>query len=158
MNKVKKIIITISIAILILCLLVLYFPTWTPKLTGQNSIHVLEQVKINGVSQEIMIRGSDLNNPVVIYVHGGPGVSEIPHAKKLQDLLETTFTMVNYDQRGSGKSYHFFQDYSSLSSDLLVEDLLALTDYITERLGKKKVILIGHSRDVYCYSCCATSA
>lgn len=96
-----------------------------------------------------MIRGHDKNNPVIIFVHGGPGSSEIPYAKKYQDLLEKNFTVVNYDQRASGKSYHFFEDYSNLSSDLLVDDLLAMTDYISERLGKEKVILIGHSYGTY---------
>ncbi|CAI6077439.1 hypothetical protein PAECIP112173_02482 [Paenibacillus sp. JJ-100] len=96
-----------------------------------------------------MIRGEDLANPVILYVHGGPGVSELPYAKKYQNLLESQFTVVNYDQRASGKSYHFFEDYSNLSADLLVEDALAVTDYITKRLGKNKVILIGHSYGTY---------
>lgn len=109
----------------------------------------MDQVEINGSSHEIMIRGNDKDNPVIIFVHGGPGSSEIPYADKYQDLLETNFTVVNYDQRASGKSYHFFEDYSNLSSDLLVEDLLAMTDYISERLGKAKVILIGHSYGTY---------
>jgi pimeloyl-ACP methyl ester carboxylesterase len=58
-------------------------------------------------------------------------------------------TYIYYDQRASGKSYHFFEDYSNLSTDLLVEDLLAMTDYISERLEKEKVILIGHSFGTY---------
>ena len=116
---------------------------------GENSISTLEQVEINGSGHEIMIRGKDKNNPVIIFVHGGPGSSEIPYAQKYQDLLEEKFTVVNYDQRASGKSYHFFEDYSNLSSDLLVEDLLAMTDYVSKRLGKEKVILIGHSYGTY---------
>lgn len=96
-----------------------------------------------------MIRGKDRDNPVIIFVHGGPGCSEIPYATKYQDLLEANFTVVNYDQRASGKSYHFFEDYSNLSSELLVEDLLALTDYISQRFGKEKVIVIGHSYGTY---------
>ena len=96
-----------------------------------------------------MIRDHDKNNPVIIFVHGGPGSSEIPYAKEYQDSLKKNFTVVNYDQRASGKTYHFFEDYSNLSSDLLVEDLLAITDYISERFGKEKVILIGHSYGTY---------
>jgi pimeloyl-ACP methyl ester carboxylesterase len=96
-----------------------------------------------------MIRGKDKDNTVILFVHGGPGTSEIPYADKYQDLLESKFTVVNYDQRTSGKSFHFFEDYSNLSPGLLVEDLLAVTDYITELLGKEKVILIGHSYGTY---------
>jgi len=137
-----------GVIIIIILLLVLFRPTWTSNIKGDNSISVLEQVKINGTKQQIMIRGRDQNNPVIIYVHGGPSVSEIPYAK-YEDLLEKDFTVVNYDQRGSGKSYHFNEDYSNLTADVLVDDLLELTDYISKRFGKEKVILIGHSYGTY---------
>ncbi|WP_433921735.1 alpha/beta fold hydrolase [Paenibacillus taichungensis] len=149
MNKMKKTGLWLGVTTLTLSLAVLYFPTWTPKIKGTNPIHALEQVIINGTGHEIMIRGQNLDNPVILYLHGGPGASELPYAKKYQDLLESQFTIVNYDQRASGKSYHFFEDYSNLSANLLVEDALAVTDYITQRLGKKKVILMGHSYGTY---------
>ena len=149
MKTIKKLIKYIGAIIIIGLIIALFCPTWTSQIKGDNSISALEQVEINGSNHEIMIRGTDKDNPVIIFVHGGPGCSEIPYAEKYQDLLETKFTVVNYDQRGSGKSYHFFEDYSNLSSDLLVEDLMAFTDYISERLGKEKVILIGHSYGTY---------
>ncbi|MCI0768403.1 alpha/beta hydrolase [Bacillus sp. TL12] len=149
MKNIKKLIKCLGVVIILILAIALFFPTWTPHIKGDSNISTLEQVKINGSNHEIMIRGNDKNNPVIIFVHGGPGCSEIPYADKYQDLLESNFTVVNYDQRASGKSYHFFEDYSNLSSDLLVEDLLAMTDYITERLGKEKVILIGHSYGTY---------
>lgn len=149
MTNIKKLIKYIGVIIIIVLIIALFFPTWTPHIKGDNSISTLEQVEINGSNHEIMIRGNDKDNPVIIFVHGGPGCSEIPYAEKYQDLLETKFTVVNYDQRASGKSYHFSEDYTNLSSDVLVEDLLAMTDYISERLGKEKVILIGHSYGTY---------
>jgi pimeloyl-ACP methyl ester carboxylesterase len=149
MRNFRKRVKMIGVAILSLLIAALVFPTWTSSIKGETSISMLEQVEINGSRQEMMIRGKDRHNPVIIFVHGGPGCSEIPYAAKYQDLLEERFTVVNYDQRGSGKSYHFFEDYSNLSSDLLVDDLLAITDYISERLGKEKVILIGHSYGTY---------
>lgn len=95
------------IVIVLLLVLMLLFPTWTSSIKGSNSISVLEQVEINGTGHEMMIRGYDKENPVIIFVHGGPGCSEIPYAEKYQHLLETEFTVVHYDQRASGKSYHF---------------------------------------------------
>jgi len=149
MRRIKKIVIYIAIVIVTVLVIALFFPTWTPTIKGDNSISTLEQVEINGSGHEIMIRGNDKDNPVIIVVHGGPGSPEIPYADKYYGLLESNFTIVNYDQRASGKSYDFFEDYSNLSTDLLVDDLLALTDYITERLGKEKVILMSHSSGTY---------
>lgn len=139
-------------SLLLIVLLVaagLIFPTWTPRIKGADSISMLKQIEINGTKHEVMIRGADKRNPIIIFVHGGPGCSEIPYVRQYQDLLEQNFTIVHYDQRGSGKSYHFFEDYSNLTTDLLVDDLLALTDEVTEQLGQEKVLLIGHSFGTY---------
>lgn len=134
---------------LLIGIIALFFPTWTPDIKSKNSISMLEQVNINGTYHEIMIRGENKNNPIILFVHGGPGCSEIPYARKYQKLLEKSFTIVHYDQRGSGKSHHFSEDYSNISVELLVDDLLEITDYISNRLKQDKVILIGHSFDTY---------
>lgn len=127
----------------------MFFPTWTPHIKGEHSISTMEQIEINGTKHEIMIRGVNSSNPILIFVHGGPACSEIPYVRKYQKELEKQFTVVHYDQRGSGKSYHFFEDYSNLTTDLLVEDLLAITDYLSERFDQEKVLLIGHSFGTY---------
>lgn len=148
----RKILESLKISIITLASLVLaglIFPTWTPSIPGDQSISTLEQIDINGAGHEVMIRGVDKRNPIVIFVHGGPGCTEIPYVRQYQDLLEQNLTIIHYDQRGSGKSYHFFEDYSTLSSDLLVDDLLALTDYVTDKFGQEKVLLIGHSFGTY---------
>ncbi|WP_339188083.1 alpha/beta hydrolase [Paenibacillus sp. FSL R5-0490] len=136
-------------SIILIVIVALIFPTWTPKIKGENSISMLEQVEINGTGHEVMIRGVDRTNPILIFVHGGPGCSEIPYVRKYQKELEQHFTVVHYDQRGSGKSYHFFEDYSNLTTDVLVDDLLALRNYVSKELGQEKVILIGHSFGTY---------
>ncbi|MGH4137818.1 alpha/beta hydrolase [Clostridium sp.] len=137
------------ILILGLILIGALFPTWTPGIKGKNSVRVYEQVLINGAKHQLMIRGVDKNNPILVFVHGGPGCSEIPYVRKYQDILEQKFTIVHYDQRGTGKSYHFFEDYSNLSPELLTDDLIALTRYIRKRFGKDKVLLAGHSFGSY---------
>lgn len=149
MKNFKKFLKIFSLVILGLLLAALLFPTWTPAIKGQNSVSIYEQVSINGAKHQLMIRGADRNNPIIIFVHGGPGYSEIPYVRKYQDILEQKFTLVQYDQRGAGKSYHFFQDYSNLSPELLTDDLISLTKYIRQRLGKDKVLLAGHSFGSY---------
>lgn len=158
----KKSIKTVIKAIKYIFLIILIFltaeclkPTWTPGIRGDNSISELRKVKVNGTSLEVLIRGSNKANPVVIFVHGGPCCSEIPFVRKYQDMLEKNFTIVHYDQRGSGKSYRFGTDYSEVTAGTHVEDLIAFTKYIEEYLGKDKVILIGYSYGTYIASIAA---
>lgn len=138
------------------CILFLLFlvisllrPTWTPDIKGENSISELKKVEINGEKLQMMIRGCDRNNPILLFVHGGPCWSEIPYVVKYQKEWEKEFTIVHYDQRGSGKSYQFFQDYSDVTANTHVKDLIALTEYIKKYLGKEQVILVGHSYGTY---------
>lgn len=147
--KVIKIIISILILFSIFLLFELFKPTWTPKIKGENSISELRKIEINSTDLEVMIRGNDKKNPVIIFVHGGPGCPEMPYVRKYQNLLEKNFTIVHYDQRCSGKSYNFKTDYSNLTSDTHVNDLIELTKYVEKYLKQDKVILIGHSYGTY---------
>lgn len=126
-----------------------FCPTWTPKIEGENSISEFRKVEINGEELQIMIRGCDRNNPILLFVHGGPCWPEIPYVVKYQTEWEEKFTIVHYDQRGSGKSFQFFKDYSYVTSDTHSNDLNALAEYITEYLGQEQVILAGHSYGTY---------
>ncbi|MFD0713780.1 alpha/beta fold hydrolase [Paenibacillus sp. GCM10027626] len=148
-RKWKKLIYSSVLVLLIAAAAALFFPTWTPSIEGERSIHLLKQVNINGAGHEVMIRGKDRRNPVLLFVHGGPGCSEIPYVRKYQDQLEQSFTIVHYDQRGSGKSYHFGEDYSHVTAELLIEDLLALTDYVSELLEQDHILLAAHSYGTY---------
>lgn len=148
-KKFCKVLSSIGILLGIIVLIGLVFPTWTPKIQGKNSISELRKVKANDQDIEIMIRGCNKMNPVILFVHGGPCCSEIPYVAKYQKQLEKDFTIVHYDQRGSGKSFEFFKDYSNVSVDTHVNDLLALTEYVEKYLGKEKVILAGHSFGTY---------
>ena len=148
----KKIVILLKcIGILLLVFLVfrLFCPTWTPSIKGANSISELKKVTINDTELTVMIRGADKSNPVMLFVHGGPCCSEIPYVRKYQERLEEEFTVVHYDQRGSGKSYRFGTDYSAVTAVTHTEDLIALTEYITEMLETEQVILLGHSFGTY---------
>ncbi len=149
----KKRLITLlkMLGILLLVFLVfrLFCPTWTPSVKGENSISELKKVTVNGTELAVMIRGVDKSNPVLLFVHGGPCCSEIPYVRKYQENLEKEFTVVHYDQRGSGKSYRFGVDYMEVTAGTHTEDLIALTEYIQETLKAEQVILLGHSFGTY---------
>ena len=148
-KKGLKYISRIGMGLLIFIVIGLIFPTWTPKVKGENSICEFRKVEINGEKLQIMIRGCDRNNPILLFVHGGPCCSEIPYVGKYQKEWEEKFTIVHYDQRGSGKSFEFFKDYSDVTVNTHVDDLTALTEYLLEYLGQEKVILLGHSYGTY---------
>lgn len=145
----KGIVLGFVVALISGCIIGFTCPTFTPEIEESNGISELRKVKINDDKLEIMIRGNDKDNPVIIFVHGGPCCSEIPYVRKYQDDLEKDFTIVHYDQRGSGKSYVFGKDYSKVTTQTHVSDLLELTGYIESYLEKEKVILIGHSFGTY---------
>lgn len=138
-------------ACLILIILFITFPTWTPALTDEdgeelpNSIASLEQIKLGGIDQSILIRGEDTRNPVVLFLHGGPGYPQIAYARHYQNLLEKDFIVVNWDQRGAGKSYHWQMKEEDLQVDKLIQDTLELTEYVKERFQKPKIYIVGHS-------------
>jgi len=138
------------IFIMLLCIPT-FSPSWTPKIKDArgrpltNSIAELERVSLGGTEQSILIRGNDRSNPILLFLHGGPGYPQISYARKYQELLEQHFIVVNWDQRGSGKSYHWGMSEKDLSVDRMVEDTRELTDYLLERFGKRKLFLVGHS-------------
>ena len=107
-----------------------------------NGIDERRFVRIGGVDQWITIRGQDRDNPAILILHGGPGA---PVSALVAHFLpwEHDFTVVQWDQRGSGKSYAPNQPPPSI--ELMVHDALEVTDYARTRLHRNKIILLGHS-------------
>jgi pimeloyl-ACP methyl ester carboxylesterase len=92
-----------------------------------------------------MIRGESLANPPLIFLHGGPGYTEMPLFRHFNAPLEKSFTVVNWDQRGAGKSFDRKIAKSSMTVEQFIADLDELVDRVRERLGKNKVAIFGHS-------------
>ena len=110
---------------------------------SSKSISRMERVTLGGVSQAIRIRGDDFkNNPVLLFVHGGPGLPEMPLAQRNADL-ERIYTVVHWDQRGSGKSFRF--GTPEIRAKRIVEDTLELSRALRQRFGGKKIYLAGYS-------------
>ena len=81
-------------------------PGRTPAINTPNGVALLEQVILGGVKQWILIRGEDVSNPILLFLHGGPGTPITPVAHHFGRRLEQRFVVVHWDQRGAGKSYN----------------------------------------------------
>jgi len=100
---------------------------------------------INGHQQWLRIRGERTDNPVILYLHGGPGGSQIPSYRHYQLEWERDFTMVHWEQRGAGKSWSSSLDARSITIDQLVSDGVQVIDYLATRFGRTDIVLLGHS-------------
>ena len=103
-----------------------------------------ERITINGLVQTIHIWGTKEENPVVLFLHGGPGVTNRHGIAKNHLDLTDDFTIVAWDQRGTGGSYHGC-NVSTLTLDQLVSDCGKLLSYLCLSLHKKKIFLVGGS-------------
>ena len=99
---------------------------------------------IGGHDQAVMIRGRDVANPVMLYLAGGPGGTDLG-AMRRDVTLEQDFTVVTWDQRGAGKSYSAIDPISTLTVAQLVDDTVELTNYLRQRFGQEKIFLVGQS-------------
>lgn len=116
-----------------------------------NSITEKNKIEIGDVEQGFFIRSENPENPVILFLHGGPGSPELPiiirHEPK--DRLEMHFTVCWWEQRGSGLSYHGDSDKSKMTIDQMVEDTREMTEYLLKRFKKNKIYLLGHSWGTY---------
>jgi hypothetical protein len=137
--------VTVGLAVLIL------LPARTPPLTGSDgkplpgSIATLEKVQLGGHNQWISIRGQRADNPVLLYLSGGPGQSDLPFSRVLFEDLTRDFVVVGWDQRGTGKSYPALDPVSTLTLDRAIEDTAELSQYLIDRFDEEKIYLLGES-------------
>jgi len=110
-----------------------------------QAIDIQEKIILGGVKQAIMIRGADASNPVLLFLHGGPGFPEMPFAHIDSEDLEKNFIVVNWDQRGCGKSVHPEIAIETVTLEQILSDANELVEYLKMRFQKKKLFLIGHS-------------
>ncbi|GKU24919.1 alpha/beta fold hydrolase [Clostridium folliculivorans] len=107
-------------------------------------IYVEEYVYINGIEQFLFHNGISYDNPVMLYLHGGPGSAESLFTEGFQRKWEDLYTVIHWDQRGAGKTLTKNPDkYPTI--DLLLKDLYDIVHYLKKKYNKNKVILLGHS-------------
>lgn len=129
----------------------LAWPGSTAPITGpdgaplEGSVAELATVEVGGVPQVLMIRGRDATNPVLLYLSGGPGGTDLG-AMRADSGLEEDFVVVTWEQRGTGQSYATSIDPTEqLTLARAVADTLEVTDHLRERFGVDRVYLVANS-------------
>ena len=126
-------------------------PASTPPIRDANggplagSVAELVTLRIGGENQSVLMRGHSVDNPVLLYLAGGPGQSSLPHPRVLFEDFERDFIIVAWDQRGTGKSYAALDPSSDLTPEQAVADTIALTNYLRQRFDEDKIYLLGES-------------
>ncbi|MEP6855948.1 MAG: alpha/beta fold hydrolase [Pedococcus sp.] len=113
--------------------------------TVTGSVAELTRVEIGGHDLALMIRGRSVENPVLLFLAGGPGGSELGAMRRHSEALENDFVVVTLDQRGAGKSYDQLDPTSTLTREGAVADTIEVTNYLRDRFGRDKVYLVGQS-------------
>src|SRR5579871_1766903 len=118
-----------------------------PKAVEAEPVHEEMFVPIGGIEQWITIHGSDTANPVVLVLHGGPGDALSPYADTLFAGWDKDFTMVEWDQRGAGRTYGKSGPSiePTMTMERMTEDGIEVAQYLTHRLNKSRIILVGGS-------------
>jgi pimeloyl-ACP methyl ester carboxylesterase len=109
-----------------------------------GSIAELATVRIGGHDQAMMIRGRSVDDPVLLYLAGGPGGTDLGAVRR-DVSLEQDFVVVAWDQRGAGKSYAALDPTDTFTLDRLVADTLEVTNYLRERFDEERIYLVGQS-------------
>jgi proline iminopeptidase len=118
------------------------------KIDLNTGVDELFKTEIGGIQQWVHARGANRSNPVLLYLHGGPGTPMMPFESLFQNSLEKHFIVVQWDQRGVGKTYRENPnlDYAStMNYELMISDASEMVNLVRKRYSKDKIIVLGHS-------------
>lgn len=110
-----------------------------------GSISKLEKIMLGGVEQWYTIRGRSDQLPLLLFLHGGPGSPQTGAQRKYNALLEEHYLVVNWDQRGSGKSFSEKVEAKSMTLDQLISDADELIEQLLRKYNQKKLYIMGQS-------------
>lgn len=102
-------------------------------------------INIGGVNQGMFIRSKNINNPILLYVHGGPAFPNYFLIDKFKPGLEDYYTVCYWEQRGGGLSYTSEVTLESMNFNQLASDGIDVTNYLRKRFGKEKIYIMAHS-------------
>lgn len=102
-------------------------------------------IPIGGVKQGMFIRSKNIDNPVLLFIHGGPGFPNYFLFEKFNPELENYFTVCYWEQRGGGLSYNTELTIESITLKQLASDAIEVTNYLRERFSKDKIYILAWS-------------
>lgn len=106
-------------------------------------------VEIGGISQSMIIQSVNPANPVLLFLHGGPGMPEFFMEQEYPTGLERHFTMVWWEQRGAGMSFSSDIPPETMTMAQMISDTIEVADYLRHRFGQDRILLLGHSWGSY---------
>lgn len=109
----------------------------------EGSISEKVKMKINGIEQGMFIKGKNIKNPVLLYLHGG--MPDYFLTRKYLTGMEDYFTVVWWEMRGSGMSYNIDIPVETKNLDQMISDAKEVTNYLRQRFGQEKIYLMGRS-------------
>ncbi|MFC5742093.1 alpha/beta fold hydrolase [Dyella tabacisoli] len=118
------------------------------QIVSPRGIDETVKVRIGGIDQWLSIRGKDRRNPILLFLHGGPASPAMPESYTFQTPWEDYFTVVQWDQRGAGKTYAANTEQAmapGMTVDGMTDDAAQVVQYLRQRYDKQKVFLLGHS-------------
>ena len=127
------------------------WPASTPPVRGPDggivpgSLAALETVTLGGDEHAVMIRGADPSRPVLLYLSGGPGQSDLALSRVLSEPWLDQVVFATFDQRGNGKSYGALLPTDAATLDRAVDDVIELTEHLRARFGQQRILLMGES-------------
>ena len=108
-------------------------------------IYLQEAVEIGGIKQWISIKGADEKNPVLLFLHGGPGNSVMGYDEKFTKNLQKHFLVIQWDQRDVERTAKLNLSDKPLTVQLMEDDAVELINYLRKRFSQNKIYLVGHS-------------
>jgi pimeloyl-ACP methyl ester carboxylesterase len=144
-NPIKRNWIMERVMYLSLIFLVLFICSDNLVAGNSTPVDTLMDIELNGVRQKVLIKSNDLNNPVLLWLHGGPGTSEMFITHHCMDNLINFFTIVHWGQRGTALSYNDRIRSTDVSFDKIFHDAIRLTEILRTTYRQEKIFLIGHS-------------
>jgi pimeloyl-ACP methyl ester carboxylesterase len=127
------------------------WPASTPPVLGPDgrpvpgSISELATVRLGGVDQTVMIRAANPDAPVLLYLAGGPGQSDLALTRVAAEPWVDDVVFVDWDQRGTGKSYAAMEPASTLTLEQAVSDTIDLSEILRDRFDERRIYLMGES-------------